>query len=77
MDLYQSITVITKILDKLNINPDINIPNRYRRHFDKGIQISINRLLNDMAGIKHTFFCDINKPEKVQSFTLGSENGEL
>ncbi len=42
---------------------------------DKGIHISINRLLNEMAGIKHvdTFFGDIDKPEKVESFTLGSE----
>ena len=42
---------------------------------NKGIHMSINRLLNEMAGIKHvdTFFGDIDKPEKVQSFTLGSE----
>ena len=35
----------------------------------------INRLLNEMTGIKHvdTFFGDIDKPEKVKSFTLGSE----
>jgi len=42
---------------------------------DKGINISINRLLDEMAGIKRvdTFFGDIDKPEKVQSFTLGSK----
>lgn len=42
---------------------------------DKGIQITINRLLDEMIAIKrvNTFFGDINKPEKVQSFTLGSE----
>jgi len=42
---------------------------------EKGISISINRLIDDMSRIKriHTFFGDINKPEKVSSFTLGSE----
>ena len=41
----------------------------------KGISITINQLMNEMAHIKriHTFFGDINKPEKVESFTLGNE----
>jgi len=43
--------------------------------FDKGVSTNINRLIDDMAGIKKiiTFFCDMNDPEKVESFTLGSE----
>ena len=42
---------------------------------EKGVMISINRLMEEMTDIKriHTFFGDINKPEKVESFTLGSE----
>jgi len=42
---------------------------------EKGISITINRLMNEMSRIKriHTFFGDINKPEKVTSFTLGNE----
>jgi transposase len=41
---------------------------------DYGISISINRLIKEMSRIKriHTFFDDIDKPTKVQSFTLGS-----
>jgi transposase len=41
----------------------------------KGISVTINRLMDEMSRIKriHTFFGDINKPEKVESFTLGSE----
>jgi transposase len=40
-----------------------------------GIYISINKMLNEMAGIKRvtTFFGDLNKPEKVDSFTTGDE----
>ena len=42
---------------------------------EKGISISMNRLVDDMAKIKriHTFFDDIKKPVKVESFTLGSD----
>jgi transposase len=42
---------------------------------DNGVSISINRLIDEMSRIKriHTFFDDINKPIKVESFTLGSE----
>jgi len=42
---------------------------------DRGISISINKLMDEMAGIKriHTFFDDINKPVKVESFTIGSD----
>jgi len=42
---------------------------------DKGIKTSINKLIDEMAKIKriHTFFDDENKPEKVESFTSGSE----
>ena len=45
---------------------------------DKGINISINRLMDEMARIKrvNTFFDDINKPTKVESFTLGDELGQ-
>ena len=41
----------------------------------KGIQITINRLIDDMSGLKRisTFFGDINKPKIVESFTLGSD----
>jgi transposase len=47
--------------------------------FDKGISISINRLIDEMACIKRirTFFGDMGKkPEKVESFTLGNELAE-
>jgi transposase len=42
---------------------------------DSGIHISINKLMDEMANIKriHTFFDDINKPTKVESFTPGSD----
>jgi transposase len=42
---------------------------------EKGITVSINKLIDEMARIKriHTFFDDINKPQKVESFTHGSE----
>jgi transposase len=42
---------------------------------DLGIYISINKMLNEMAGIKRvtTFFGDLNKPEKVDSFTTGDK----
>jgi len=40
-----------------------------------GVLISINKLTDEMAGIKriHTFFDDIDKPNKVESFTRGSD----
>ncbi len=42
---------------------------------DRGIHTTINRMLDEMADIKriNTFFGDIVKPEKVESYTLGSE----
>jgi len=42
---------------------------------DRGINTNINRMLDEMADIKriNTFFGDIVKPEKVESYTLGSE----
>jgi len=42
---------------------------------DNGISVSINRLIDEMSFIKkiNTFFGDLNKPEKVESFTQGSE----
>ncbi|NCC65766.1 MAG: IS1634 family transposase, partial [Spirochaetia bacterium] len=42
---------------------------------DANIHISINKMLDEMAGIKRitTFFGDLAKPEKVQSYTKGSE----
>ena len=42
---------------------------------DAGISISINRLMDEMSDIKriHTFFGDLKRPLKVESFTLGSE----
>lgn len=42
---------------------------------DRGINITVNRMLEEMSGIKkiNTFFGDVSKPEKVESFTLGSE----
>ena len=42
---------------------------------DKGIKTSINKLIDEMAKIKriHTFFDNENNPEKVESFTPGSE----
>ena len=46
-----------------------------RELFDKGITISINELIDEMSRVKrvHTFFGDINNPEKVTSFTRGNE----
>jgi transposase len=43
-----------------------------------GINIPINRLLEEMSRIKrvHTFFGDIGKPQKVETFTVGSELAE-
>jgi transposase len=40
-----------------------------------GIHISINQLMQEMSRIKrvHTFFGEIKKPQKIKSFTLGSE----
>ena len=45
---------------------------------DKGVPTCINRLIDEMAGIKRisTFFGDMNDPEKVESFTVGSELAE-
>jgi len=45
---------------------------------DLGISMSINRLLDELSCIRRvdTFFGDINKPEKVRSFTVGSEMAE-
>ena len=42
---------------------------------EKGISISINRMIDEMARVKrvNTFFGDLVKPEIVSSFTLGSE----
>lgn len=42
---------------------------------DKGINTNINQLLNEMSNIKRvdTFFGNPDSPEKVQSFTKGSE----
>lgn len=42
---------------------------------DRGIHTNINRILDEMADIKriNTFFGDIAKPEKVESYTLGSD----
>jgi transposase len=42
---------------------------------DMGITVSIDRMIDEMSRIKriHTFFGDINKPERVLSFTLGNE----
>jgi len=42
---------------------------------DIGINTNINRLLDELSELKHvtSFFGDINKPEKVESFTQGSE----
>jgi transposase len=42
---------------------------------EKGVTISINKLIDEMAQIKriHTFFDNINKPQRVESFTRGSE----
>jgi transposase len=41
---------------------------------EMGITISIDRMIDEMSRIKriHTFFGDINKPEKVTSFTRGN-----
>ena len=43
-----------------------------------GVPFNINRLIDEMAGIKRifTFFGDMNAPEKVESFTVGSELAE-
>jgi transposase len=45
---------------------------------EQGISLSINRLIEEMARIKRidTFFDDINKPTKVESFTLGSDTAK-
>ena len=45
---------------------------------DMGVPFNINRLIDEMAGIKRifTFFGDMNAPEKVESFTVGSELAE-
>jgi len=45
---------------------------------EKGISVSINRLIDEMSRIKriHTFFGDISKPEKVTSFTRGNDLGK-
>ena len=45
---------------------------------DKGVPTCINRLIDEMAGIKRifTFFGDMNDPEKVESFSVGSELAE-
>jgi len=42
---------------------------------EMGITISIDRMIDEMSRIKriHTFFGDINKPEKVTSFTRGND----
>jgi len=44
---------------------------------DKGISITINRLIEEMTRIKriNTFFGDIDNPEKVTSFTRSSDRG--
>jgi len=44
---------------------------------EKVISIPISRLLDEMSRIKriHTFFGDIDKPEKVTSFTRGNDMG--
>jgi transposase len=42
---------------------------------DRGVSITASRLIDEMSRIKriHTFFGDINKPEKVTSYTLGND----
>jgi transposase len=42
---------------------------------DNGINITVNKMLDELSSIKkiNTFFGNVNKPEKVESFTLGSE----
>jgi transposase len=42
---------------------------------DKGVSISIDRLIDEMSRIMriNTFFGDINKPERVTSFTRGND----
>jgi transposase len=42
---------------------------------EKGLSVTVNRLMDEMSRIKriHTFFGDVNKPERVETFTLGSE----
>jgi len=44
---------------------------------EKGVLVSINKLIDEMSRIKriHTFFGDINRPEKISSFTRGKELG--
>jgi len=46
--------------------------------FDNGVSTNINRLIDEMADIKRisTFLGDMNNPEKVESFTVGSELAE-
>lgn len=43
-----------------------------------GVQTSVNEMMDDMSSIKRvtTFFGDLNKPEKVLSFTQGNENAQ-
>lgn len=45
---------------------------------EHGVQTSINKMLCDMASIKRvtTFFGDLNKPERVLSFTKGNEDAQ-
>ena len=42
---------------------------------EMGITISVDRMIDEMSRIKriHTFFGDINKPERVTSFTQGND----
>jgi len=42
---------------------------------EMGISISIDRMIDEMSRVKriHTFFGNINKPERVSSFTRGNE----
>ena len=44
----------------------------------KGIHVGINHLLDEMSGIRRvsTFFGNIDKPEKVRTFSRGSELAE-
>jgi len=45
---------------------------------EAGIHITINRLMEEMSHIKrvHTFFGDMRKPQKIASFTRGSDLAE-
>jgi len=42
---------------------------------DQGIDLSINKMLDEIASLRKitTFFGNLDKPEKVESFTIGSE----